>query len=176
MAQVSEESCASCSQAEHNTLQAHLLFPLTVHPAQKGCAGTGAAEHSEQHHPCVTGSLCSTHKWQLHNLCFYYEFVPLHCFPLFSLAKMVSCVCWACLVQEGKLLQDRECDFLPPACIKQKGAIPTSSQCHQTALLCSTVGNSTAPACFPSAPVCLLNVISNVYSLQGRIRLILAHG
>lgn len=60
MAQVPEGSCASCSQAQHNTLQAHLLFPLTVHPAQQGCAGTGAAEHSEQQNLCVTGSLCST--------------------------------------------------------------------------------------------------------------------
>lgn len=107
MVQVPEESCASCSQAEHNTLQAHLLFPLTVYPAQQGCTDTGAGEHSEQQNLCVTGCLCSTCVTAPHFVLFLRV-----CFPAFLSPVKFGQASFLCLLglpcpggREGNVLQ-----------------------------------------------------------------------
>lgn len=123
---------------------------------------------------CVSLALCVAHVWQLHTLCPYYEFVLLHCFPLLSWAK-IGLPCPE--GHKGNVLQHTQSviSFLLFA-LNEGLPFQHLPSATRLALLYSTVGNTTAPACFPCAPVCLLNVISNVYSLQGRRRLILAHG
>lgn len=108
----------------------------------------------KQQNLCVIDSLCSTHvTGDSSILCApTTSLFPCMAFPLSSV-RTVSCVCWACLVQEvGKVMfSSIQSDFLPPICIKQKGATPTSSQCHQT---CLALQNSGKLNCLSLLPFC----------------------